>query len=490
MRKIGLRAKMALGFGLLLLMMLSGVVVSDVLFSVINRFSDEAFKLNNSHTELLQRTIDHLNWVKKVDDLFIKENVATLQVETDDHKCKVGQWLYGEGAKQFILKHPELGPMVEDIKASHSRLHHSVIKIGELYTNDKSAAQKVREEETEPIAQQTIAGLSGLHDKISALAINSTKKVTQWTSYAIWFVSLATFGSIIGGLIVVILITLSIVKPISKCIGSLTESAEQVTSASSQISKASQQLAEGANQQASGLEETSSSLEEMAGMTKHNADNARQANTLAVNTRVAAQKGTNAMQRMSRAIEDIKKSSDETAKIIKTIDEIAFQTNLLALNAAVEAARAGEAGKGFAVVAEEVRNLAQRSAEAAKNTTSLIEESKNNSDNGVKVSQEVATILKEIVDSVKKVTDLVAEVAAASEEQSKGIDQVNSAVAHMDNITQQNASSAEESASSSEELSAQSTQLKNIVGELIALVVGSATARKSGAIHTTAFKVT
>jgi methyl-accepting chemotaxis protein len=176
---------------------------------------------------------------------------------------------------------------------------------------------------------------------------------------------------------------------------------------------------------------------------------------------------------MSTAIEDIKKSSDETAKIIKTIDEIAFQTNLLALNAAVEAARAGEAGKGFAVVAEEVRNLAQRSAEAARNTAEMIEGSVKNADNGVAISGEVATLLDEISGNNSKVNDLVGEISAASNEQAQGIDQINTAVGQMDQVTQSNAANAEESASASEELSAQAEQLSGMVDQLQTMVGGS-----------------
>jgi methyl-accepting chemotaxis protein len=178
------------------------------------------------------------------------------------------------------------------------------------------------------------------------------------------------------------------------------------------------------------------------------------------------------------AIQKIKSSSDETAKIIKTIDEIAFQTNLLALNAAVEAARAGDAGKGFAVVAEEVRNLAQRSAEAARNTAALIEGSQQNAENGVNVSKDVESILLRIAENTQKLSQLNGEVSSASNEQSKGIDQVNTAMTEMDKVTQSNAANAEECASASEELSAQASELKEMVNQLMQLVGGKPTVQK------------
>ena len=265
----------------------------------------------------------------------------------------------------------------------------------------------------------------------------------------------------------------NLTNKITKIINALSNGAEQVFSATTEISSASQSLAEGATEQAAGLEETSSSLEEMSAMTKQNADNAQQANILASDSQKSAQTGAQAMQRMSGAIEDIRKSSDETAKIIKVIDEIAFQTNLLALNAAVEAARAGEAGKGFAVVAEEVRNLAMRSADAAKNTANMIEESVKNSRNGVQISTEVSKVLEEIVNSISKTSDLVGEISAASAEQAQGIDQVNSAMSQMDKVTQQNAANAEESASAAGELKSQSEAMQGIVQDLVALVHGS-----------------
>ncbi|MDR3013622.1 MAG: methyl-accepting chemotaxis protein [Chitinispirillales bacterium] len=242
------------------------------------------------------------------------------------------------------------------------------------------------------------------------------------------------------------------------------ETVDQVSSASGEISSGAQSLAEGANEQASSLQEVSSSLEQMSSMTKQNADNSTHAKTLVMETNSSISDANEAMARMGEAIEQIKTSSDNTAKILKTIDDIAFQTNLLALNAAVEAARAGEAGKGFAVVAEEVRNLAMRSAEAAKNTADLIEDSVKNAESGVKITQDVANALEKAVERSSKVQDLIAEIAAASNEQSQGVEQINTAIAQMNQVTQQNAANSEESASAAEELSSQATELANMVG--------------------------
>ncbi len=268
-------------------------------------------------------------------------------------------------------------------------------------------------------------------------------------------------------------LTLVITKPINKVIEGLTSGSEQVTSASGQVSSSSQQLAQGASEQASSLEETSSALEEMASMTRQNADNASKADGLMKEAKRTVENGVGNMKRMTVSIDKIKTSASETAKIIKTIDEIAFQTNLLALNAAVEAARAGEAGKGFAVVAEEVRNLARRSAEAAKTTADLIEGSQKNADEGVSVTNDVAKALSEIQESSGKVAVLVSEIAAASKEQAQGIEQVNTAVAEMDKVVQQNAANAEESSSASEELSSQAQEMNGIVGELTSIVNGA-----------------
>jgi methyl-accepting chemotaxis protein len=253
------------------------------------------------------------------------------------------------------------------------------------------------------------------------------------------------------------------VENLDKALQQVAIGAEQVASASIQVSTGGQALSQGASEQASSLEEISSNLQEMSSMTKQNVLNARDAKGVADQARSSADKGVESMSRMSSAINQIKSSSDSTAKIVKTIDEIAFQTNLLALNAAVEAARAGDAGKGFAVVAEEVRNLAMRSAEAAKNTANLIEEAVKNSENGVNINAEVLKNFQEIAEKSNKVSQVVAEIAAASEQQDQGIGQVTKAVEQLNQVTQQNAANAEESASAAEEMSSQSEEMRSMV---------------------------
>ncbi len=239
----------------------------------------------------------------------------------------------------------------------------------------------------------------------------------------------------------------------------------QITSAIGEISGGSQSLAEGTSEQASSLEEVSASLEEMNSLTMTNTDNAKNGASLSEEAISNVEKGDSAMKRMFDAMVAISKSTEETGKIIKTIDEIAFQTNLLALNAAVEAAHAGEAGKGFAVVAEEVKNLAMRSAEAARNTNGLIEESMKNSENGGKIVADVSSSFNEIRNSFEKVNTIVKEISAASDEQAQGISQVNTAIAELNRLTQRNAANAEESASAAEELSSQSMELKEMVAD-------------------------
>ncbi|HWD19190.1 MAG TPA: methyl-accepting chemotaxis protein [Verrucomicrobiae bacterium] len=280
-------------------------------------------------------------------------------------------------------------------------------------------------------------------------------------------------GMLVGAALISWVIILGTTKVLRLVSARLNEGSDRVADAAGQVSQAGRTLAEGASHQAASLEETSASLEEISSMTKNNAQNAANAKELSAQTRTAADTGYNDMQEMNGAMGSIKTSSDNIGKIIKTIDEIAFQTNILALNAAVEAARAGEAGMGFAVVADEVRSLAQRSAQAAKETAEKIEDSIARSANAVNISGKVATSLQEIMEKARQVDELVAGIASASQEQSQGIAQVNQAMSQMDKVTQGNAAGAEESAAAAEELNHQAGALRAAVGDLSKLLGGN-----------------
>jgi methyl-accepting chemotaxis protein len=320
------------------------------------------------------------------------------------------------------------------------------------------------------------ARLDKLADEIATTGMERTVLAAEESSQELSRASrnvLLTLGLAIAlGIAVATVIIRGISGVLRTTTDSLTTGAEQIAAAAHQVSGSAQSLASGASEQAASLEETSASIEQMSGMTKRNADSANQAKDIAQVARHSADSSASSVAKLNTAMGDLKVSSSEVAKIVKTIDEIAFQTNILALNAAVEAARAGEAGAGFAVVAEEVRSLAQRSAQAAKETAGKIEAAVVKSEEGARISEEVSTSLGGIIEQVRKLDALITEIAHASSEQAQGIEQVNTAVSQMDKVTQANAAAAEESASAAEEMNAQTAELNALVGNLLLLVGG------------------
>jgi methyl-accepting chemotaxis protein len=280
------------------------------------------------------------------------------------------------------------------------------------------------------------------------------------------------FIAVISLIVLGLLISRFIIANINVIIQGLNEGAGQVAASSAQVSSASQSLAEKASQQAAAIEETSSSMNEMADKTRHNAQKANQAARLIENMKNVIASADQAMSQLTHSMDDISHASSETSKIIKTIDEIAFQTNLLALNAAVEAARAGSAGAGFAVVAEEVRSLAMRTAEAAKNTEGLIDGTIHKVHEGSRVVSMSNETFSQVTQSADKVSSLVFDIVNASEEQASGITQINKAINEIGDITQENAANAEESASASLELDSHSDKMESIVQQLVNLVNG------------------
>ncbi len=272
-----------------------------------------------------------------------------------------------------------------------------------------------------------------------------------------------------------------------RIVGEVRNGTDTIATASGQIASGNLDLSSRTEQQAGSLEETASSMEELTGTVKQNADNARQANQLAVSASDVALKGGAVVSQVVDTMGSINDSAKKIADIIGVIDGIAFQTNILALNAAVEAARAGEQGRGFAVVAGEVRNLAQRSAAAAKEIKTLISDSVEKVDAGTRLVDQAGATMDEIVESVKRVSDIISEITAASQEQTSGIEQINQAIAQMDEVTQQNASLVEEAAAAAESLQDQASSLAQVVsvfkldGMVDAAVIPLRTARAATA---------
>ena len=369
----------------------------------------------------------------------------------------------------------------ETVKASRARYRdarNAVLKLSRA--QDPTAAAAIGAD-LYPVFQDYVRSLSAMVQGNQETAETTSQATVDIIRRTRVILAVGAAGALLAGLALAWIITRGTRRVLVHVNRRLSEGSRQLTSSSAEISRASQGLAQSASEQAATLEETSASLEEIASMTKRNAENAGHAKELANQTRQSAEAGAADMRDMTHAMDAIKTASDNISKIIKTIDEIAFQTNILALNAAVEAARAGEAGAGFAVVADEVRSLAQRSAQAARETADKIEDSIRKSETGVRISGKVAAGLEEIVTKARQVDSLIAEIAQASGEQSTGIGQVVDATSQMDKVTQSTATISEENASAAEELSAQAVSLDDIVSELDRLITGTRVVHEAAA---------
>jgi methyl-accepting chemotaxis protein len=349
---------------------------------------------------------------------------------------------------------------------------------------DSRVAQAAFETQLEPVFAKYSQAIDACTEGIKDYSNQSERMMTAATKSMLVGTVAGLALVIVAGCGIAVAIVRSTSGILRSSVAQLTSSAQEVASASGHVAGAAQSLSQGATEQAASLEETSASMEEMASMTRRNAENSAQAATMMAETERLVQGANGALGDMVTSMAAIKESSDKVSKIIKTIDEIAFQTNILALNAAVEAARAGEAGLGFAVVADEVRALAQRSAQAAKDTAGLIEESIHKSNEGNQKVHQVSDAIESITRSTVQVKELVDDVSQASRQQAQGIDQVSKAISQMEKVTQDTAATAEESAAASEELSAQAETSMSVVVRLSALV-GGAGSRTVAATRTT-----
>ena len=371
-----------------------------------------------------------------------------------------------------LIETTEARRMIEEIQTSLDKIRTNHEEIWSLASSGQTkAAAGVLKDKVMPlviqvhsIGEQLVTQQGGLMGKVGQQAEGTVSRA-RWMILVAFAFSLAVAA-------VVVFVVLQINKSLRQAVIELSEGAEQVASAASQVSTSSQSLAQGSSELAASLEETSSSSEEVSAMARKNAANSRSAVELVSQSQQKSTQTKQSLDETVAAMSEIKTQSDKISKIIKVIDDIAFQTNILALNAAVEAARAGTAGMGFAVVADEVRNLAQRCAQAAKDTASLIEESITKSGNGKMKVDQVAAAIRIITEDSLKVKTLVDEISVGSDEQARGIEQIGKAVTQMGQVTQTTAATSEESAAAAEELNAQSEVLKNIAARLTEMVGG------------------
>ncbi len=472
------------------IMVLLSVIIAGLGLNSVNMMAGAM----NTIEESANRTIA----LNIIDRLALERRIATTAVvsELDEHKMRD---LVDKGMKDLELRMAQAIDMYYDNfpKPVTPAREANVANIRNLWgeyvgITNEVAALGLKNDNAKAASLLDTAGVESrvkLQDFVRDLLrramegiredLDSNRAIAAEANYLIIIGSLLGIAATLVLAVVTVRSTITRLRAITQ---NLNDSAGQVYGAATQISGSAQNLAEGSTQQAASLENTSSALEQMASMTRQNADNANKTNETTQNTGLLIASGASAVANMSQAMLEISNAAEQIGRIIKTIEDIAFQTNLLALNAAVEAARAGEAGQGFAVVAEEVRNLAGRSAQAARDTAQLINVTIERVQNGSEIAVKLDSSFKEIERDSQTVARLINEIACASNEQAQGVDQVNTAIAQVDKVTQNNTAASEKTASASEELSNLASGLNDMVADLVAMLKGGAPGKSAAAV--------
>jgi len=487
------KQKFIFAFGVIILCFLISSVLTLINLKELIKSAENNNQGHELREKLKQMYVDHLLWSKKVSLFFIENKVKQIDVQTDDHQCNFGKWLYSKDRENAVQIMPELATYFNKIENPHHQLHQSIIDINNiLQSNDTLKFNKAKEiftTKTEINLNEVVGIIEEIIAKSNEITISDEAVYQKQNDITIQLI-IFTIISIVISLIFASMISNNVTKSIHQGLkfvdsiakGDLTtemtinqkdeigqlasslkamveklktivsdilQGAENISSASSEISSTAQQMSQGANEQASSVEEVSSSMEQMSSNIEQNTENSQQTDKIAT-------KAAEEIIQGNLAVNETVVSMKTIAEKISIISEIAFQTNILALNAAVEAARAGEHGKGFAVVAAEVRKLAERSQIAAKEIDTLTKTS-------VVIAERTGKLFLEIVPSIQNTARLVQEITSSSIEQNNGTNQINSAIQQLNQISQQNAAASEELATNAEEMTSQAEQLQDIV---------------------------
>jgi len=467
-----IKKRILLGFCALLIPLALGAITAYWGCNYVARLASISHDTTERDLFMAERTADHLQWVHQLEHAMLTG--ASFHGETDAGRCKLGKWMNGEGADESRAD-ARLAGLIDRLREPHARLHDSARKIARLQQQGGSAgALQVYANETVPAlasAAETIADLRKHYSLVGRERGGEAAANLGATTNAIRrAVSLGGSTAFVACIALALYLSRGITSVLTGLSGKLRVAGSEMAEAASQVAHSSQALAQGASEQAASLQETSAASEQIRSLAQRNNTSLDEAAQLTVQADAVVTRTQASLGQLQGAMDLINTSSEEMSKIIRVIDEISFQTNILALNAAVEAARAGEAGLGFAVVAEEVRNLAQRCAQAARDTSDLIEESTRRAAGGKATVGEVTAEVVAISTESAKIRKLVEQISQYSKEQLRGAEQVARNAAQMQQVTQSAAAGSEESAAASQQLSAQAEHLSGAIADLNRLV--------------------